>query len=336
MTTASARPSIRERIRPLEAAEPVLSVHFLGASPVLVLASGEIIVADGTDRRESLHGGGILDAASDGQRLVTGGDDGRIVTFDLKTGARTLHHTGGPWVDKVALGPGGAVAWSAGRQAFGAQIKDGQTAPKTLALPSAAGGLAFFPKGFRLAVAHYNGVTLWYPNVAGNPTVLEWKGSHLGVTVSADQRFVVTTMQEPQLHGWRLEDGQHMRMSGYPGKVRSVSWTAGGRFLATSGASEAILWPFTGKNGPMGATPTMIAPAAKAGVRVSQVAGHPSASVCAVGFADGLILLARIEDGAEILMREPDGDPVTALAWRADGKAIAFGTEGGKAGVADL
>lgn len=127
-----------------------------------------------------------------------------------------------------------------------------------------------------------------------------------------------------------------MRMSGYPGKVRSFSWTLGGKFLATSGASEAILWPFSGKNGPMGATPTMIAPAAKAGIKVTQVAAHPQAPVVAAGFADGLILLCRIEDGAEILMREPDGDAVTALAWRADGKAVAFGTEGGKAGLATL
>ncbi len=154
--------------------------------------------------------------------------------------------------------------------------------------------------------------------------------------MSADQRFVVTTMQEPQLHGWRLEDGQHMRMSGYPGKVRSFAWTQGGKFLATSGASEAILWPFSGKNGPMGVNPTMIAPAAKAGIKVTQVAGHPAAPVIAAGFADGLILLCRIEDGAEILMREPDGDAITALAWRADGKAAAFGTEGGKAGLALL
>ncbi len=131
------------------------------------------------------------------------------------------------------------------------------------------------PKGQRLALAHYNGATLWYPNVAGEPQRLEWKGSHLGITVSADQRFVVTTMQEPQLHGWRLEDGQHMRMSGYPGKVRSFAWTQGGKFLATSGARAKPSLAFSGKNGPMGVNPTMIAPAAKAGIKVTQVAGHP-------------------------------------------------------------
>ena len=58
--------------------------------------------------------------------------------------------------------------------------------------------------------------------------------------------------------------------------------------------------------------------------------------MAAVGYADGLLLLVRIEDGAEILARKPTGAPVSALAWRADGKALAFGTEAGEAGVIDL
>ena len=47
------------------------------------------------------------------------------------------------------------------------------------------------------------------------PETLEWKGSHLDVTFSPDGRFLVTAMQEPTLHGWRLVDSKHMRMSGY-------------------------------------------------------------------------------------------------------------------------
>ncbi len=48
-----------------------------------------------------------------------------------------------------------------------------------------------------------------------------------------DGRFLVTTMQEPMLHGWRLIDRQHMRMSGYAARVTSLGWTTGGRWLAT-------------------------------------------------------------------------------------------------------
>ena len=105
--------------------------------------------------------------------------------------------------------------------------------------PSTVAGLAFAPKGFRLAIAHYNGVTLWFPNAAGAaPESLEWKGSHLGVTISPDNKFLVTTMQEPALHGWRVADGQHMRMTGYPARVRSLSWTADGAFFATPAPSS--------------------------------------------------------------------------------------------------
>ena len=43
-------------------------------------------------------------------------------------------------------------------------------------------------------------------------------------------------MQENALHGWRLSDGQHMRMSGYPSKTHILSFTRNGKWLATSGA----------------------------------------------------------------------------------------------------
>ena len=66
------------------------------------------------------------------------------------------------------------------------------------------------------------------------------------------------------------------------------------------------------------------------------VACHPKQEVVAVGYADGLVLLVRIDDGAEILARKAGGAPVSALAWSATGGMLAFGTEDGEAGVVDL
>jgi WD40 repeat protein len=148
------------------------------------------------------------------------------------------------------------------------------------------------------------------------PEFLEWKGSHRGVIWHPEARFLVTTMQEPALHGWKLPEGTHMRMSGYPSRVRSMEFTAGGRFLVTSGSTEAILWPFASKDGPMGKPPT-----------------HPKDEVVVVGYEDGLALMVRIADAAEILIRAPGGGAVTALAWRPDGGAVAIGTEDGKGGM---
>src|SRR5262249_7624044 len=154
----------------------------------------------------------------------------------------------------------GVIAWSASKTAY-VQAKEQLKELRAFEAPSTVGGLAFFPRGLRLAIAHYNCATLWFPNASGAaPGKLGWKGSHLGATVSPYGRCLVPTMQEPMLHGWRLLDRQHMRMSGYAARVMSLSWSTGGDWLATSGAAQLVLWPFQGKDGPMGKTPRLLTP----------------------------------------------------------------------------
>jgi WD40 repeat protein len=324
--------SVVDRTQAVAAGGLVVGAHFLGRVAVFVLGEEALLFADSTGepRRVPVHGGAILATASDGERAVSGGDDGKLVVTDAKAESRTLaadpKHR---WIDHVALGPGGAFAWSAGNTAS-VQGKES----RTFEAASTVGGLTFLPKGFRLAVAHYNGVTLWFPNAPqAQPEKLEWKGSHLGVTTSPDGRFLVTTMQEPMLHGWRLADHQHLRMSGYAARVTSLGWTVGGRWLATSGSDQLILWPFQTRDGPMGKTPRLLAPSEHP---VEVVACHPTQDIVAIGYRDGMVLLVRIEDGGEILAKKPGDAPVTALAWNADGTLLAFGTESGEAGLIDL
>jgi WD40 repeat protein len=325
--------SVVDRMRRHPAEAAVVAAHFLGDTAVFVLGEEALLLAQGDDRRRvAAHGGAILAAAADGEHILTGGDDGRVAMTDaaggITTAATDSKHR---WIDHVALGPDGTLAWSAGRQAF-VRLRTG--AERIFEAPSTVGALAFTPKGLRLAVTHYNGVSLWFPNAAkAEPERLEWKGSHLAATFSPDGRFLVTAMQEPTLHGWRLADRKDMRMQGYAARVRSLDWSPGGKWLATSGADQLVLWPFQSKTGPMGKPPRVLAPAKAA---VSTVACHPAEPVVASGYADGLILLVRLDDGAEILARKPGDAPVTALAWNRNGTLLAFGTEDGDAGVVDL
>jgi WD40 repeat protein len=325
--------SITDRVRPLAIGMPVTAIHFLGDTAVFVGAEENAALVNDAGEVSSvaIHGGAILCAASDGSRVITGGDDGKVVALDA-SGTVTVLATNPKrrWIDNVALHPDGAVAWSAGKTAF---VRSGKGEEKSFDAPTTVGGLAFAPKGLRLAIAHYNGVTLWFPNMAAKPEFLEWAGSHLGVTFSPDNKFLVTMMHEPALHGWRLADNRHMRMSGYPGRVRSMSWSAGGKGLATSGADTVIVWPFTSKDGPMGKEPAMLAPLQ---ARVSMVACHPKQDVMGVGYSDGTVLMVRLEDGAEILVRRSGGEAVSALAWGAKGTQLAFATEDGDAGVVEL
>jgi WD40 repeat protein len=335
--------SVTDRVRPVSIGAPVIAVHFLGDRAAFVGAEESVALVNGAGEiaNVAVHGGGILCVASDGSRIVMGGDDGKLVALD-KTGKVALLATDPKrrWIDNVALHPDGTVAWSAGKTAFVRGAKDkGEGEAKSFEVPSTVGGLAFAPKGLRLAIAHYNGVTMWFPNMAANAEVLEWAGSHLDVMFSPDNKFLVTAMHEPALHGWRLADHRHMRMTGYPGRVRSMSWTATGKALATSGADSVIMWPFASKDGPMGKEPAMLAPLQ---ARVSMVACHPKQDILAAGYSDGTILMVRLHDGAEILVRKNDANndtekpAVSALAWNAKGTLLAFAAEDGDAGLLEL
>jgi WD40 repeat protein len=329
--SSTTTPSLSELVVGFELGAEVSGIGWLGGVAAVALADGGVsLVGDGETRRIEAHpDAAILVAACDGKRLVTGGDDGRVVSTNAAGVHATLGETGGAWIDALALHPGGAVAYAAAKKVT---ARDEKGREKTFDAPSSARGLAFASKGYRLAIAHYNGVTLWYPNLDTKPEALEWKGSHLDVTWSPDGRFIVTSMQENALHGWRLQpDRGHMRMSGYAAKPRSTSWSFGGAWLATSGAEAAIVWPFDSKEGPTGKPPR------ECGVRrarVTKVAFHPNVNVLAVGYEDGCVLMVRLDDGAELLIRRASVDSgVTALAWDAKGQRLAFGCQDGQGGV---
>jgi WD40 repeat protein len=331
MSETQAKPSLAQHVRPFQAGAHVVAAAFIGDAPTLALADGAVLLGEPNEQKRVVaHGdAAILTAVSDGKTLLTGGDDGRVAALGADAVVREIANEKGRWIDALAL-RGLAFAWSAGKK-VSARDETGEV--KGWSAPTTARGLAFQPKGYRLAAAHYNGVTLWFPKVEGEPQTLEWKGAHLDAAFSPDGRFLVSSMQENALHGWRIADQRNMRMTGYPGKTRSLSWSHDGAWLATSGADAAIVWPFKDKDGPMGKAPR------ECGVRearVTKVAFHPRALVVAIGYADGLVFLCRLADAAEILVRPPGDGPISALSWDATGARLLFGLETGEAGLLTL
>ena len=309
----------------------VVETAFLGDTATFALGDGTVRRLEGAELVATpVHAGAILSTAvaADG-RLLTGGDDGLVARVDAKGKVERLAERPKKWIDHVASGPGDAVAFAVGRQAW--VLAGGKE--RLFDHARSVGGLAFAPKGLRLAVARYDGVTLWWAGTDSAPVSLAWKGAHLATVFSPDGRYVVTAMQENALHGWRLEDGKDMRMTGYPAKPKSLSWSAKGRFLASSGANAAILWPFHFKDGPMGKPPLQLGARE---VVVTRVACHPKEELVAVGYRDGMILAVRFADAEEALLRRPGDGPVSALSWDKVGGRLAFGCEDGAAGVVSL
>src|SRR5436189_120516 len=78
--------SVTDRVRPLRIGMPVTSVHFLGDNAAFVGAEESVFLVSGQGEISpvAVHGGGILCAASDGERIVMGGDDGKLIALDVK------------------------------------------------------------------------------------------------------------------------------------------------------------------------------------------------------------------------------------------------------------
>ena len=326
--------------RALDAFVVAASFDRAGTACAFALGDGGVVIKRraGEDFvRSNVHEGAILALGTDpvSGGWITGGDDGRFNRIRPDGTDALIATHGMRWVENLASftdGKTSLLACGVGKKAIIYNAKD--EVVKTFEHPSTVTGVVFDPKGKRIAASHYNGASVWFvASRSDAPRKLEWKGSHIGLTMSPDGDCVVTAMQENALHGWRLSDNQHMRMSGYPAKTRALSFTRNGKWLATSGADSIVLWPFFG-GGPMGKPPTELA--GGDGITCNLVAAHPKDELVAAGFADGLVIIADIGSARILPVAAPGRGPISALCWSPDGSHLAFGTETGFAAVVDL
>ncbi|WP_029086679.1 WD40 repeat domain-containing protein [Brevundimonas aveniformis] len=306
-------------------------------------ASGQAAFAlgDGTVRFEDgsvaeVHDGAVLSAClhPSGRGVVTGGDDGRVV-WSTPDQAQELADAHGKWIDAVAGSPeSGLIAFSSGKTVTVLDPADPHYRRDFVHERSVA-DIAFEPKGRKLACATYGGVATWFARIeTQKPTFLKWAGSHTRVLYAPDGAFLLSAMQENQLHGWRLKDSKDLRMGGYPAKIRDMVFFDQGRLMATSGAHGVVVWPFVGAGGPMGKEASELG--FEEGVAVVRVAAAPRGPMLAAGLADGRVWAMDVRTGPQRWIVAERGAPVTALAVREDGGRLAWGREDGEAGVADL
>lgn len=310
---------------------------------VIFDSAGQALFAlgDGTVRTQAgetieAHDGAVLSAVAhpSGQGVITGGDDGRLV-WSKADGAQEIAKVPGRWLDAVdASAESKLVAFSAGKELHVRDLAD-PAFSRVFVHERSVAGVAFDPKGRRIATATYGGAWLWYARIADQkPAVLKWAGSHVAVAWSPDGKFLMSAMQENALHGWRVADEKNLRMGGYPAKVKSMAFLAKGQLLATSGAQGAVVWPFAGSTGPLGKQ------AAEVGydesTMVVQVAGTPTGKRMAAGLEDGRVWVCDLDGQRIEMIKAEKGPPITALALSPKGDRVAWGDEDGEAGVAEL
>ena len=313
----------------------VTAIVFDSAGAVFALGDGSVRFESG--ERADIHGGAILCAVlhPSGDGIVTGGDDGQVIWSRRGESGLLAGADNGQWIDAIDASTGsGLIAFSAGKTVSVIDAAD-SVFRRDFVHERTVSGVAFDPKGRRIAASTYGGAALWFARIAQQkPTKLTWAGSHTGVAFSPDGAFVVTIMQDNQLHGWRLKDGKNLRMGGYPSKVRSIAFLSNGNLMATSGAQGAVLWPFIGANGPMGREATEIG--YDEGSLVTLVAARSTHGVLAAGLNDGRVWLADPAGQGLNFLKAEKGAAITALALSPDARRVAWADEDGQTGVVDI
>ena len=294
-------------------------------------------VAEGGYVTVEAHQGAVLAAVvhPSGLGLVTGGDDGRVVWSRVEGGelvSTLVAEIKGRWIEHVAASPAsGLIAFTAGKDAHVRDVKD-PAFTRCFTHEKTASGLAFDPKGRRLAVAGYGGVALWWAKIAEQkPQMLKWAGSHIAAAFSPDGKFLVSSMQENQLHGWRMSDSKDMRMGGYPAKIKSLAFFDKGSLMVTAGANGAVVWPFAGASGPMGKEAAEIGFSRDS--MVVRVAGVEALPVAVAGQDDGKIWAAHMRTGRIETLKAEKGAAISALSVSPNGTQLVWGDEDGEAGL---
>ncbi len=259
--------------------------------------------------------------------FVTADESGNIHLTTVEGETRLLAATKYMFLENIVYYPKRNTIYAAtGKKITAISLNTQHPTLNTLphAVPSTAAGLALSPIGPRLAVSHYGGVTIMaLDNPSNPPRILNWKGSHLGLTYSPDGKWLISSMQEQAIHLWRLSDSLDLQMRGYPSKITQFSWDSTGTTLATNGGGGVPLWDFSTFKGPAGTQARVLADSGAQQTLVTAVAMHPKGPFAAIGYTDGLTLLTQTAEDRAILLHEPNASFVAHTAWSATGLHLA-------------
>lgn len=325
----------------LDLNEPVssLSVSPDGARAAVLSTEGNLFLVELESGRRvntfpgHANGGFRVEWNPRGDRFASCGQDGKVRVWNGADGSEVASFAvGASWVEQVAWSPDGAVLAASAGKGVVLWRPEGGVFHQFRDHRSTVAALAWWGDGSRVAAACYGGVTTYDPVSGERREQLPWKTSLLSLAVSPDRRWVVAGTQELSVQIWPLPfvEGEELAMSGYAAKVRDLAWHHSGRYLATGGGEEIMVWDCGGK-GPAGTTPRILE--GHLG-RVSALAYQRRGHVLASGGQDGSVFFWNAGKSSQALRQVKLTGPVTALAWTPDDRKVLAGTHDGRLALA--
>jgi WD40 repeat protein len=279
------------------------------------------------------HGFGTahLDWQPGGSLLATAGQDGKAKLW--AAAAETALTGGSGWVERVAWSADGKVLATAAGKKVRLWDPDGNQLREYAGHGGTVSDLAWRPGTNVLAVAAYGGITLYDPTQADPVRVFEWKGAPLRLAWSPDGKILAHGNQDATVHFWYADPGEVLQMSGFPTKVRELSWDHSSRYLATGGGAAVCVWDCGGK-GPEGTKPRMLLDDADE-LPLTAVAWQRRGYLIAAAGQDGRVRVWQPANKKAPLVGQDrfDGTEATAAVWSPDDKLLAAGAGSGAVAV---
>ncbi|VTS00834.1 WD40 repeat domain-containing protein [Tuwongella immobilis] len=265
---------------------------------------------------------------NDNRRLTSIGLDGAIRVWDTLTGEQESERdAGAKWADQLE--------WNAERSHLvsgaGKLVRLWDAAGNALhTLPEQASsilGLAWRPNAAEFAVATSRGVQIW-DMAATVKATKEWAGAPTGMAWSHSGQCLAIGDQDATVHFWIIRGDHHLRMMGYPVKVKHLSWDAKDQLLATNAGSQVAVWDCT-PPGPEGRTPIMLPTAGDASL-VTALGFQRFGTLLAVGTDEELLQLWDVRKPKQPVAKAKAPGVVSSVAWSPGDTRLAVGTESGE------
>ena len=297
-------------------------------------ATGGLYAFEGTSGRllwekHRLHKKGLLSMAIHPHEnvLVTGGQDGQILVWNVEEGQITKTiELGRGWVEHMCWSSDGQTLIVSISRTVIAYNTDFEEAWRFEDHSSTVSALDW-ASNQEVATACYGQVTFLDATSGTINQRLEWQGSLVSMVLSPDGDVVACGSQDNTVHFWRRSTGQDSMMQGYPTKPTNLAFDHSGTLLATGGSDTVLVWSFA-DGGPEGTTPGELTFHIKP---ITALTFAKQRRRLASGGRDGAVVIWSLQSDGDggvsggALVKEP----VSELLWRPDGRALAALDAGG-------
>jgi WD40 repeat protein len=288
------------------------------AGPVLLFAA-----ADGAKIGEDeghRHGALKVAFSPTGDRVVSSGQDGNIISWSTGDGPRVRRRGGAPWIDALAWDDRGERLASAAGHAVRLWTPELDLIGELHGYDRAVRSV-FWQRGTtKLATVAGTSVSFVDLATSSGPVALERNSEILTVCIDPAGRQIATSLSGGSLHVWSSQSKRDLQMLGYRSPVRVMAWSSESDLLATASRGEIAVWNLGGASPAVG--------------RPSMLLGH-TGNVTGLGFiADDRRLLSCDDAGALVNWRwlggrfyldsmRKLGGPLSSLQLSPDGRFAA-------------